>query len=777
MKGVLEAESSSSGSSSCDDGTAGTQCRSRRNRRHDNISMKFISSRKTPFTRLEMIDEAEHRRRHFAQRELLRSAELKTSSTGLSVETNGNLSHLHASTDESASSVPSPDPEIILSPKITLSAESPERSTVAAPPWFRNPSRKLSRLDGMRPASLAALHSPISEDSFAPESEARSTGPSSPITLLSPQPIPAPGSMSSTPSLPAQVEMHGDVLIRLVYTFCTVHPKITYNSGLLEILAPLYLISACGNLEAAKKHHRRKPVSEFAFHSLERWAEAQTFWAFTSLMEEFSGLISLSPIAGHRGKDAEWALDHLGRRIRWADDRFWTILRQRNLDPASPLYAYRWMTHLFSLDCSSRELGPLWDFLLSEPPATVTEYPRLDLLIDLCAAMLLSVKGLLLRPSTTSTANGKILQAKARGASLWTDLNIDENNAPMPDDDEVFVRGLQLLRSFPWDQCGGVEPILQKAFELRQARLMVDLSEDDPDALPRVVTAASSSWSIRSVPTLSSSIRSLTRAESDSIAPEASTRRTASAISVSVSTTNAIKTRTSMTEATQTGIGSMANRLWTSMRPSSASREDYAASPQIDSFSPLPPLTPHSNPRRDKQLHLESQEGTTRHSTDPPPSSVAPQRYRSDSSASAVSTSSLQERLSNLVSGQRSPPQFTHNKQASLQLPSVPKPLLLSGSARRASGPSQSQSRRLRRDSSPISTTVSPAASPPIGTLSPPQAILGQSADRNPISSGLYRIGSRQSLSRSYRSPVLIPQEGSPIRELDYGDDLEVAAI
>lgn len=96
------------------------------------------------------------------------------------------------------------------------------------------------------------------------------------------------------------------------------------------------------------------------------WAEEQTFWAFTALIRDFEGVIP-SDIANHGdGETLPWALEYLARRVNWADQHLSTFSRDRNLDPASPLYAYRWISHLFALDIPGSGLLRVWDFVLAE---------------------------------------------------------------------------------------------------------------------------------------------------------------------------------------------------------------------------------------------------------------------------------------------------------------------------------------------------------------------------------------------------------------------------
>jgi hypothetical protein len=72
----------------------------------------------------------------------------------------------------------------------------------------------------------------------------------------------------------------------------------------------------------------------------------ETYWAFWSLMSEFGDLVSGVP--GDVAVTS--ALRRLGNRVRWADEPLWAVLKERNLDPALPLYTFRWLTTLLAHD-------------------------------------------------------------------------------------------------------------------------------------------------------------------------------------------------------------------------------------------------------------------------------------------------------------------------------------------------------------------------------------------------------------------------------------------
>jgi hypothetical protein len=118
----------------------------------------------------------------------------------------------------------------------------------------------------------------------------------------------------------------------------------------------------------------------------------------------------------------------------------------RTLSPALPSYSYRWLTLLLSADLPYHALAPVWDLILSEP------HSKLDLLLDVCTALLILAKPALLSPTH----------------GLWTDLA------------ESSIRGLELLRNYPIDSVG-VDAVLRVAWEIRQQRLLATSEGEGPD--------------------------------------------------------------------------------------------------------------------------------------------------------------------------------------------------------------------------------------------------------------------------------------------------------
>lgn len=630
----------------------------------------YMQSRRALFSRLEALAVFEHQR----QAEARRKASGLASSSGTS------------GTSRSSTKATAPEPDSptqpTLSPRITLSPEPDEspsaHSFSSIPPTGSSQSRSSS------------LQTP--ELSLSTADDVISASRKDPITLLSPRPIPAPGmaQISRISGSLLQAETHAECIIRLLYVFCQVHPQWSYKSHFVDIIVPLYLVYSGQN-------------------GKEPWAEEQTFWALAGIMSDLGSVIS----ADEDGLQV--ALDRLGRRVKWADYDLYDSLRARNLDPATPTFAYRWMTSLFTNTLPPPAVFPIWDFLFSEPPSTATNQPKLDLLVDLCVALLI-----LLKPRLNHAG----VVTRKKGGGLWGD---DDTNGDEDSNSDAFVNGFNLLRNPPLHKIGGVDALLQTAYKVRQARMVAGLSGDDPDTVTSSSTASYISWA-PSLPSLGQYAPSLPTTDSLASISKVSSGWT-SAAKAKWWTTSQAATNNASTAATtaSTSIGVVAGRLWNSMR----GQDSVAEAAEFD-YSDSRPSTPDRTPISPPPTFLEPKD--TIRSTQPP-AKIQARRDKHEaasalgaasSSSSSVKTSpvaGITEKLSNLASTFTGSPSVDKDGQSrpssfgSPNAPGGPRPLLLSGSARRASNSSSTgTSGRFRDPSSGISLHDSP----PAGTLSPP---------------------------------------------------------
>jgi hypothetical protein len=608
--------------------------------------VEYLQSRRALFQRLETMAVADHQRQADARRKASGIASSDTVSRkgkGKSVDSNPAIPE---------------DTGPMLSPRITLSPEPEEHSTMQ--PFAIPPTGSSRSSSGQTPKLSLTPSDPPTSGQDA-------------ITLLSPRPIPTPGQshLSSISGSLLQPETHAECLIRLLYVFCQAHPEWPFKSHFVDIAVPLYLVYMGPN-------------------GKEQWAEEQTFWALAGILSDLGSAISANEA------ELQPTLDRLARRVKWADYDLYDSLRARNLDPAAPLYTYQWMTGLFTNTLPPPAIFPIWDFLLSESPSTATSQPKLDLMLDICVALLI-----LLKPRLNHA--GVVTRRKP---GLWGD---DDTNGDEGTDDDTFVNGFNLLQSPPLAKVGGVSALLETAFKVRQARRLAGLSGDDPDSTPPPSASSYLAWTpkLPSMPSLAQYAPTLPSTESIGNLSKASASWTSAARAKWWSTSQAATTSAS---SATSSIGAAAGRLWGSVRPQEptpdAAEYDFASSthtsPDLKAMSPPPKFVEPKDTIRYNQV----------------PPSVLARRRESDNQISTPPVVGLTEKLSNLASSFTSSPsvdRIGHGRPSSGGAPGGPRPLILSGSARRASNSSSTDtgSRHMREGSPTTSGLGYESLSPP----------------------------------------------------------------
>lgn len=225
--------------------------------------------------------------------------------------------------------------EPVLSPRITLSASG---SRASSPPIS----------DDTPPLTTPQLSLSIPSVQSSPTAQSKSNKAPSPITLLSPKPLPTYKLpfQADSPALPGSVlqpDTHAESILRILYVFVKAHPQWEYTQGFADVLIPLYMVYAIGGdgepeLQRRKKDKRQpkaRPSDALPTLALSsswgRHAEEETFWAFAALMGELGGVIAGPPKSrdwaqGTEVDGVKAALEKLGRRVRWADEELWTSL-------------------------------------------------------------------------------------------------------------------------------------------------------------------------------------------------------------------------------------------------------------------------------------------------------------------------------------------------------------------------------------------------------------------------------------------------------------------
>jgi len=224
-------------------------------------------------------------------------------------------------------------------------------------------------------------------------------------TLLASKQIPAPSGVG------IEADTHAETAARLLFVFSQANPQWTYNQSLVDVLGVLYTTFA------------RQGVA---------WAEERTYWAFCALVRELSLVWT----------DLASLLACFRRRARWLDPPLYDALEDNGLKAET--FASRWISMLLVRDVPRVFVLPIWDALLGSGQP-------LDALLDLCAAVLVVARPVLLEPI-----------AKRRSQrGLFAD--IDESRLEAGDQ-------LRLLRAVPLDRCAQRDTVPQVAARLRQAR-------------------------------------------------------------------------------------------------------------------------------------------------------------------------------------------------------------------------------------------------------------------------------------------------------------------
>lgn len=607
-------------------------------------AVEYLQTRRALFQRLETLAVADHQRQ----------ADVRRKASGIASSDTASRKGKGKSVDVG----PAPeDTGPMLSPRITLSPEPEEQSTMQ--PFAIPPTSSSRSSSGQTPKlSLTPSDPPTGEDA---------------ITLLSPRPIPAPGQshFSSISGSLLQPETHAECLIRLLYVFCQAHPQWPFKTHFVDIAVPLYLVYMGPD-------------------GKEQWAEEQTFFALAGILSDLGSAISSSET------ELQPTLDRLARRVKWADYDLYDSLRARTLDPAAPLYTYQWITGLFTNTLPPPAIFPIWDFLFSESPSTSTNQPKLDLMLDICVALLI-----LLKPRLNHA--GVVTRRKP---GLWGD---DDTNGDEGTNDDTFVNGFNLLQSPPLAKVGGVSALLETAFKVRQARRLAGLSGDDPDSAPPPSASSYLAWTpkLPSMPSLAQYAPTLPSTESIGNLSKVSAGWGSAARAKLWSTSQAATTSAS---SATSSIGAVAGRLWGSVRAQEPSADpaeyDFASSthtsPELKATSPPPRFVEPKDTIRYNQV----------------PPSILARRDKSDQSTSTSPVAGLTEKLSSLASsltGSPSADKIGHGRPSSGGAPGGPRPLILSGSARRASNSSSTSTsgRHMREGSSTTSALGNESLSPP----------------------------------------------------------------
>ncbi|KAF9457230.1 regulator of Vps4 activity in the MVB pathway-domain-containing protein, partial [Collybia nuda] len=238
---------------------------------------------------------------------------------------------------------------------------------------------------------------------------------------------------------------HSTALLRLLYLHTSINPG-NRSPHIPALLIPIYAVLN-QEVEAVDLAH----------------AEADTFWLFEAMVGEFSEL--------EDDEGGSTWMKKFSERLSWADIDLSENLQIKGLDPKLPHYSYNWLAPLLTQTLPLDSVYVVWDALFSRQPRDRDANPKLDYLLDICTAMLIHARVALFR---LGKGNLKL-------PSLW-----DEENSIIPrplhawELGEAFAEGVSLLQKYPLESVGGIDGVLQTAFDLcRQREEEVKLEKND----------------------------------------------------------------------------------------------------------------------------------------------------------------------------------------------------------------------------------------------------------------------------------------------------------
>ncbi|OWM71751.1 hypothetical protein CDL15_Pgr005939 [Punica granatum] len=182
-----------------------------------------------------------------------------------------------------------------------------------------------------------------------------------------------------------------EAMRNILILFAKLNPAIRYVQGMNEVLAPIYYVFSTD------------PNEQNAAN-----AEADSFSCFVRLLSD-----SVDHFCQQLDNSAGGILSTLSRLselLKENDEELWRHL-EYTTKVQPQFYAFRWITLLLTQEFSFQSILRIWDSLLSNP------FGVQDMLLRVCCAMLLCLKGRLL--SGDFIANLKLLQ------HYPTDINLD----------------------------------------------------------------------------------------------------------------------------------------------------------------------------------------------------------------------------------------------------------------------------------------------------------------------------------------------------------------
>ncbi|KAF8163194.1 hypothetical protein B0H34DRAFT_651026 [Crassisporium funariophilum] len=226
---------------------------------------------------------------------------------------------------------------------------------------------------------------------------------------------------------------HCSSLLRLLYLHTVINPG-NLSPHTPSLLVPLYS-TLMQEVEPEELAH----------------VEADTFWLLEALLAELSGL---------EDDGGYFWMKRFSERLAWANPDVFAELQAKGLDPALPHYSYRWLMTLLTHTLPLSALFPVWDVLFSCHGRERDSNPKLDFLIDFCSSMLIRAKPALFR----------LGKSGHNAPSLWTGETDGLSESISSVNEDAFLKEIYFLQHYSLKHVGGIERILQTAFDMTQRR-------------------------------------------------------------------------------------------------------------------------------------------------------------------------------------------------------------------------------------------------------------------------------------------------------------------
>lgn len=184
---------------------------------------------------------------------------------------------------------------------------------------------------------------------------------------------------------------HRSKMGRSLFVYYKLNPGIRYVQGMNELYAVLYYVIGAAS--------SRNTVDEGLIDMVDVDPEVAAFYCFVDLMGEFRDNFCVQLDKSQLGISGR--MQQLSQQLKCFDPLLWQHL-ESSLQIVPQLYAFRWVTTLFTQDFELPEVIIIWDHMLA------VEDSRSDYILRVCTAMLMLERENLLKADFAQAM--KILQ-------------------------------------------------------------------------------------------------------------------------------------------------------------------------------------------------------------------------------------------------------------------------------------------------------------------------------------------------------------------------------